>query len=139
MSARESPSIGTSLAIGFPCLVITIPSGSTFSSRARHCCLNWVAAIVLMGPRVQQVRKSVQSGGRRLLGYSLDDLICSLQQRLWPREADGLRGPEVHGQLEIGRLLDRQVGGLRALEDLVDVHRRAAEQIRELHAVGDEA
>src|SRR6266849_1336887 len=49
----------------------------------------------------------------------LDDLVRTLQQRLRDREAKGLRGLEVNHQFELRRLLDRQVAGLGALEDLV--------------------
>jgi hypothetical protein len=52
---------------------------------------------------------------------SFDDLIRAQQHRLRDREAERLRGLEVDHQLELRRLLDRKVGGLRAFEDLVDV------------------
>src|SRR5262245_9041888 len=41
---------------------------------------------------------------------------CPQQQRRRDGEAEGLRGLEADHQLELGRLLDREVGGLRAVE-----------------------
>ena len=42
-------------------------------------------------------------------------------------------------QLEFGRLLHRQVGGLLALEDAIDVAGSAPELVHEIGPVGDEA
>ena len=44
-------------------------------------------------------------------------------------EAERSRSIEIDGQPEFTGRLDRQIGGMRAPEDLVDVTRRAAEQI----------
>src|SRR5437870_1260698 len=61
-------------------------------------------------------------GGRRpRLNFSFDDLVGELQDRLRHREAERLCGLEIDDQLESGRLLDRQIGGLGALEDLSSV------------------
>ncbi len=49
----------------------------------------------------------------------LDDLICPQQQRWGDREPQRLGGFEVDHQLELARVLDREVGGLGALEDPV--------------------
>jgi hypothetical protein len=67
--------------------------------------------------------------GIRFAGPSLDHLVRPLQERLRNRQAERLRGLEVDDQLELRRLLDGQVGRLGALEDLVDVSGRAAEQV----------
>ena len=56
MSAEESTRIGMSLATGFPCLVITMPSGPTRSRSPKHCALNCVAATVFTGRILRQVR-----------------------------------------------------------------------------------
>ena len=45
-------------------------------------------------------------------------------------EAERLGGLEVDDQLELGRLHDRQVGGLRALENAADVDRRPGDTRR---------
>ena len=55
------------------------------------------------------------------LDPSLDHLIRPLQERRRDRQAERLGGLEVDHQLELRRLLDGQVAGLGALEDLVDV------------------
>jgi hypothetical protein len=51
-------------------------------------------------------------------GYSIT-LIRPTQDRLRNRHAERLRRLHVDDQLELGRLLDRQIGGLGALEDLL--------------------
>jgi len=56
---------------------------------------------------------------------SLDHLIRPLQERRRDREAEGPGGLEVDHQLELRRLLDGEVGRLGALENLIDVNRRA--------------
>jgi len=40
---------------------------------------------------------------------SLDDIVRPYQQRLWNGEPQGLGGLEVEDQIELGRLLDRQI------------------------------
>jgi hypothetical protein len=42
------------------------------------------------------------------------------------REAERFRGLEIDDQLELGRLLDRQIGRLGALEDLPGVNAELA-------------
>src|SRR6202158_3010316 len=69
---------------------------------------------------------------------SLDHLIRPLEERLGDRQAEGLGGLEVDDQLELRWLLDGQVGGFRALEDLVHVHGRTAEQVEVIGTVADE-
>jgi hypothetical protein len=48
----------------------------------------------------------------------LDNLVGVHQHRLRHSEAERLGGPEVDDQLESRRLLNRQIGGLGAFEDL---------------------
>ena len=50
-----------------------------------------------------------------------DDLVGDAQHAGRHREANRLRGPEVDQELEPGRPLDRQVGGLLALEDTTGI------------------
>src|SRR6476619_6183026 len=50
-----------------------------------------------------------------------------------------LRGLYVDGELESRRLFERQVGGLRALENAVDKGRHASEVLVEIRAVRHQA
>ena len=62
--------------------------------------------------------------------YHATRMISSAGARTerWDRQPEGLGRPEVDDQLELGRLLDGQLAGLGALEDLVDVGRGAPVQ-----------
>ena len=55
------------------------------------------------------------------------------------RQAERLGGLEVDHQLKLGGLLDRQVTGLGALEDLVDVPSGVTRELPEVGAVGDQS
>src|SRR5262249_14705044 len=55
-----------------------------------------------------------------------DDLVRSPQHRLRDRQPESLRGLQIDDQLEFGGLFDRKIGGLGALEDLVDQYRHTA-------------
>ena len=68
----------------------------------------------------------------------LDHLVRPQQQGLRDCEAEGLGGLKVDHQLELRRLFDRQVRGLGALEDFVDVGGGTAEQIWNVRTVGYE-
>src|SRR3970040_2366706 len=68
----------------------------------------------------------------------LDDLVGAKQQRLRNGQAQGLGGLEVDDELELGRLLDREIGRLGALEDLVDVDRRPAPHVRQRDGIAHE-
>src|SRR6266446_4727881 len=55
------------------------------------------------------------------------------------RHSEGIGGREVDDQLELRRLLDRQVGRLGALEDPFDEAGRLAVEVQVVDAIGDEA
>ena len=50
-----------------------------------------------------------------------DHLIGALQERLRDGEAERLGGLEIDDQLEFRRWLDRQIAGLGALENTIDI------------------
>ena len=52
---------------------------------------------------------------------SLDHLIRAKQQPLRNGEAERVRSLQIDHELEFGWLLDRQVTGIRALEDSIDI------------------
>ena len=52
---------------------------------------------------------------------SLDHLVGAGEERGRDREAEGLRGLEIDHQLELGRLLHGQIGGLLAFKNAADV------------------
>src|SRR4029434_7818047 len=59
--------------------------------------------------------------GEKVTWRLLDDLVCPQERRRRDRQARRLGGLEVDHQLELRRLLDGQVAGPGALEDLVHV------------------
>src|SRR5439155_21148759 len=58
------------------------------------------------------------------------------KQRWRYREANRLGGLEVDHQLELSRLLDRQIAGLSALENLVDEKSLATEDVVIVRRIG---
>jgi len=51
----------------------------------------------------------------------LNHLVGAGEERLRHGQAEGFRGFQVDDQLELGRLLDRQVGGLGTSENPADI------------------
>ena len=71
--------------------------------------------------------------------YYLNHLIRPVEQRLWNVDANLLCRLETDHQLELRRLLDRQIGGLGSLEDLVHINGDAPVTIRVVRRVGYES
>src|SRR6516164_2907721 len=67
---------------------------------------------------------------------SLDHLVSAQQERLWDRQAEPLGGREIDDKFESGRLLDRNIAGLRTAQNLVDQLGGAPEQVWEVWSVG---
>src|SRR6516165_1521287 len=53
-----------------------------------------------------------------MLAASLNHLVGGSQQRFWDGEAEGLGRTQVYHEVELGRLLHREVGRFSALENL---------------------
>src|SRR5215207_6430858 len=63
-------------------------------------------------------------------GLLLDHLIGACEERGRDREPERLGGLEVDDKLELGRLLDREIGGLGTPQDPVDVRRGVPVYVR---------
>src|SRR5438309_304014 len=83
--------------------------------------------------------KARWAGGRRSpLSISLDHLVGSYKQAGWDGQAKHLRRFEIDHRFKFGRRLHRQIGGLVAAQDAVDIGRRLAKHISEVDSVGHE-
>src|SRR5215831_13915629 len=70
---------------------------------------------------------------------SLDHLVSRHLQRERHLQAERLRGLEIDDQLEFGRLQDRKVGGLLALENPPGVNASMAVGVRKTRSVAHQA
>src|SRR5262245_59864034 len=69
---------------------------------------------------------------------SPEDLVRSSQKRCGNREAERLGGLEIDREIELRRLLHREIGWVRAFQDLVDVRGGPAPQVWRACLVGHE-
>src|SRR3984893_12375366 len=69
----------------------------------------------------------------------LDHLVGAGEDRWRDGQAERLGGLEIDHQLECGRLLDRQIGGLGALEDSSGVNADLTIDSREARSIADQA
>ena len=69
----------------------------------------------------------------------LDDSVRSRQHLLRNYQTDLFRGLQIDHQLKLRRLLDRQVGGLSAFQDFVNVGGGTALAIPGVRTVGHES
>src|SRR5215472_10962222 len=68
----------------------------------------------------------------------VDSFVCPQQNWLRDLQPERFRRPKIHHQLELRRLLDGQVSGPGALEDLVHVGCCAPVEVREACPIGHE-
>src|SRR3954447_14382345 len=81
-------------------------------------------------------RKLAQSGKNTTTRpASLDNFVGGGQQQWRNGEAEGFGGLQIDDQLETRGLLDRQIAGLCAFEDLVDIADRAAKMIGKIRSI----
>jgi signal transduction histidine kinase len=82
-----------------------------------------------------RVEQQVEMAGRETPCASFDHLVGAGEQRWWDGQPERLRSPQIDCKLVFGRRLHRQVGGLLAFEDAIDVTGGAAELIDEVGTV----
>ena len=66
----------------------------------------------------------------RTLRDLFDHLVGAARQGQWNGYAERLGGLKIYDQFDFGNVLDRQVGGLFALEDTAGVDASPTERIR---------
>src|SRR5262249_12134051 len=74
--------------------------------------------------------EQLQQETRRVTSASLNQLVGAGEELRWDSNAKRLGGVAIDDQLETSWLLDRQIGGLGAFKDLVDIRGSLVEKVR---------
>src|SRR5262245_54065165 len=67
---------------------------------------------------------------------SFDHLVGAQQERLGDRQAQRLGGRQINGEVELGRLLDRDVARLRTTQNFIDITSSAPEKVQKVRSIG---
>src|SRR5690242_16217722 len=73
---------------------------------------------------------------RQRRACSFDDLVGEGEKRLRDSETECLSRRQIYDEIEFGRLLDRDVARLRAVQNLINIISSAPKQIRIVCGVG---
>src|SRR6516165_790884 len=97
----------------------------------------------LFAPLRAKVTSSAQSLSLPILKHdelasSLDHLVGASKQRRRNLETERLGGRKVYDEIELSRLLDRDVPGLRPVQNLIDIATSAPEQVGKAWSIGHE-
>jgi hypothetical protein len=109
-----------------------IVSSVAFGVRKWEHSSSWICRMRLEGI----VSKRMGAPCRPVL---LDHLIGAPEQHPRHRQADGLGGGQVDHKIELGRLLDRKIGGPRPSQNLVDIIGSTPVQVREVCSIRQQA
>ena len=101
---------------------LALGRGEPIRVNARHCAGNSRSCSSRFGvQKLPPIPRIFLMLGQSQSCSSLDDLISSREQRRRHIEPEGLGGLQVDHQLVLGRRLHREVGGLLASKDAVNV------------------
>src|SRR5215813_13179850 len=80
----------------------------------------------------------VRFGPRADIGVLFDHLVGASEHRVWHDETERSGGLEIDHQIVLGWRLHRQVGGLLALENTIDVISRVPELVDRIGPIRDQ-
>src|SRR6478672_3757007 len=107
---------------------------------ARYCTIAaTVRGSLPVYPYEQTSAASVGMSQKCQQATSFDQFSCLYEERVRYGDAKGSCGLEIYHEKELGRLQDRQVGGLSPLEDSPDINPGLTGCFHAIGAVTDEA
>jgi hypothetical protein len=108
----------------FGCRTICRHGIENFRSRGRVGRTRWSCVCALAAGFIGSLLFLIPGWAKsEILGNSFNQLVGAGEQRVWHSDTNGLSGFEIDDQLELGRLLDGQIGGLNTLENFINVTR----------------